>query len=91
MNAFYNNQKPPMFMQNPNPGINTNMMLNPNNPLFNNFGGYQNFMNGLNSFAQQLNQDPRTQAQQMLNSGRMTQQQFEQLRQMANALTGMNL
>ena len=91
MNAFYNNQQPPMFMQNPNPGVNTNMMLNPNNPLFNNFGGYQNFMNGLNSFAQQLNQDPRTQAQQMLNSGRMTQQQFEQLRQMANALTGMNL
>lgn len=48
MNAFYNNQQPPMFMQNPNLGVNTNMMLNPNNPLFNNFGGYQNFMNGLN-------------------------------------------
>ena len=91
MNAFYNNQQPPMFMQNPNPGVNINPMMNPNNPLFNNFGGYQNFMNGLNSFAQQLHQDPRMQAQQMLNSGQMTQQQFEQLRQMANALTGMNL
>lgn len=90
MNAFYNNQQPPMFIQNPNHGVNSNPMMNPNNPLFNNFGGYQNFMNGLNSFAQQLRQDPRTQAQQMLNSGQMTQQQFEQLRQMANALTGMN-
>ena len=62
----------------------------PNNPVFNAFGGYQNFMNQFNAFAQQMRQDPRQQAQQMLNSGQMSQQQFEWCRQMANSILGVN-
>lgn len=69
MNANYN--QPPT--QNPFGNINQS------NPVFNNFGGYQNFMNGFNSFAQQ-----------MLNSGQMSQQQFEWCRQMANSILGMS-
>ena len=80
MNANYN--QPPA--QNPFGSINQN------NPVFNNFGGYQNFMNGFNSFAQQMRQDPRQQVQQMMNSGRMNQQQFEWCRQMANSILGVN-
>lgn len=80
MNANYN-QLP---AQNPFGNINQS------NPVFNNFGGYQNFMNGFNSFAQQMRQDPRQQAQQMLNSGQMSQQQFEWCRQMTNSILGMN-
>lgn len=67
------------------------MGINPSNPLMNAFGGYQNFMNGINQFAQSLQQDPRTTAQQLMNSGRMSQQQFEQYRQMANSILGTNL
>ena len=63
---------------------------NPNNPMFNAFGGYQNFMNNFNSFAQQIQQDPRQLAQQYMNSGQMTQQMFEQYRQQANAIMGVN-
>ena len=64
--------------------------INQTNPILNNFGGYQNFMNGLNSFAQQMQQDPRQKAQQLLNSGQMSRQQFEWCRQMANSIMGMN-
>ena len=74
----------PMPQQNP-------MGINPNNPMINMFGGYQNFMNGINQFAQTLPQDPRTMAQQMLNNGQMSQQQFEQCRMMANQILGTNL
>lgn len=63
----------------------------PNNPVFNAFGGYQNFMNQFNAFAQQMRQDPRQQVQQMMNSGQMNQQQFEWCRQMANQIMGTNL
>lgn len=76
-----------MFAQysNPQPSPQT-----PNNPVFNAFGGYQNFMNQFNAFAQQMRQDPRQQVQQMMNSGRMNQQQFEWCRQMANSILGVN-
>ena len=74
----------PMPQQNP-------MGINPNNPMMNMFGGYQNFMNSINQFSQTLQQDPRTTAQQLMNSGRMSQQQFEQYRQMANSILGTNL
>jgi hypothetical protein len=65
--------------------------FNPNNQVFNMFGGYQNFMNGFNAFAQQMQQDPRQQAQQLMSNGQMSQQQFEWCRQMANMITGKNL
>lgn len=48
-------------------------------------------MNGFNAFAQQMQQDPRQQAQQLMSNGQMSQQQFEWCRQMANMITGMNL
>lgn len=54
------------------------MNFNQNNPMFNNFA---------NSLSQQ---NPQALVQQMLNSGKMSPQQFEQLRQQANMLTGMN-
>jgi hypothetical protein len=76
-----------MFEPYPNPNPSPQMS---NNPVFNAFGGYQNFMNQFNSFAQQMRQDPRQQAQQMLNSGQMSQQQFEWCRQMANSILGVN-
>lgn len=54
-------------------------------------GGPQNFQNKFNQFQQQINQqgiNPQQQVQQLLNSGQMSQQQFNQLRMIANALTG---
>lgn len=64
---------------------------NPNNPMFSMFGGYNQFMQSFNAFAQQMQCDPRAQAQQMMNSGQMNQQQFEWCRQMANQIMGTNL
>lgn len=47
------------------------------------------FMRQFNQFAQQYRgMDPRMVIQQMLNNGTMTQEQFNQLRAMANQLTG---
>ena len=65
--------------------------IQPNNPMLNAFGGYQNFMNSFNSFVQTIQQDPRQLAQQYMNSGQMTPQMFEQYRQQANAMLGTNL
>lgn len=53
--------------------------------------GTQNFQQRFNQFQQQINQqgiNPQQQVQQLLNSGQMSQQQFNQLRAIANALTG---
>ena len=58
------------------------------NPWLNNFG---QFMQNFNQFAQQFRQqntDPRQRVQELLNSGQMTQQEFEELRQVANQITG---
>ena len=61
-----------------------------NNPLFNMLGGQQNGMNGLlqrfQQFQQQFRGDPRQQIQQMLNSGKISQQQYNQAVQMAQQL-----
>lgn len=61
-----------------------------NNPLFNMLGGQQNGMNGLLQRFQQFQQafkgDPRQQIQQMLNSGKISQQQYNQAVQMAQQL-----
>lgn len=66
------------------------------NPLFNRFGGgmsqapsgpFGNLFNMINQFRQfksQFQGDPREQVQQLLNSGQMTQEQFNQLSQMAS-------
>ena len=53
------------------------------------FGNFQNFQNQFNQFKQQLgSQNPQAMVQQLLDSGRMSQQQFNQLSQMANQIMG---
>lgn len=58
------------------------------NNLFQRFGGIQNFMNQFNQFKQQFgsSQSPQQIVQQLLDSGKMTQEQFNQLGQMANQI-----
>lgn len=68
------------------------MMMN--NNLFNMFGGFNNFQNQFNAFKQQFMAggiSPQEKVQQLLNSGQMTQQQFDQLRMLANQITGKNM
>ena len=62
------------------------------NPLFGQFGGNQNnpmsqFMDELKRL-QQTVANPRKVVEDLLQSGKMTQQQFNQLSQMANQMTG---
>ena len=66
------------------------------NPLFNILnGGMQpqnlmmKMMTQLNQFRQTFQGDPRQQVQQLLNSGRMSQEQFNQLSQMATQIQNM--
>ena len=68
-----------------------------NIPIVNALGGISNFRNQLNQFAQTLPQggfDPKSQAlaqaQQMLNSGQMSQQQYNTILQIAGMLSGQN-
>lgn len=65
------------------------------NNWLNMFGNYNNFQNQFNLFKQnfmmQNNVSPQEKVQQLLNSGQMTQEQFEQLRAIANKITGKNL
>lgn len=61
------------------------------NPLFNMFGNSQfGNMSGLiqqfQQFKQQFQGDPKAQVQQMLNSGQISQAQYNQAVQIANAL-----
>ena len=62
------------------------------NPIFSMFGGFSNFQNQFQNFAQQMQgqMNPQMQVQQLLNSGRMTQQQFENIRSIANGIMGTN-
>ena len=60
------------------------------NPIFNMFGGQQNqpmfpfgMIQQFNQFRQMFQGDPRQQVQNLLNSGQMTQEQFNQLSSMA--------
>lgn len=65
--------------------------------LFNMFGqqvlqmnsGLANMMAGFQQFKQNFRGDPKAQVQQLLNSGQMSQQQFNQLSQMATQLQNM--
>ena len=66
------------------------------NPLFNILnGGMQpqnpmmKMMTQLNQFRQTFQGDPRQQVQQLLNSGKMSQEQFNQLSQMATQIQNM--
>ena len=65
------------------------------NQLFNMLGGQNqinpmtNLVNQLNQFRQSFSGDPRQQVQQLLNSGRMSQNQYNQLSQMATQIQNM--
>lgn len=61
------------------------------NPIFNLLGGNQfGNMSGLiqqfQQFKQQFSGDPKAQVQQLLNSGKISQAQYDQAVQMANAM-----
>lgn len=47
------------------------------------FGQMSNMMNQFNEFRNNFRGDPKQKVQELLNSGRMTQQQFNQLSQLA--------
>ena len=66
------------------------------NPLFNALGGAMPNLGNMGQLLQQFQQfrntfkgDPRQQIQQMLNSGRVSQQQYNQAVQLAQQLQGM--
>lgn len=64
------------------------------NQLFTMLGGNQSnnmsgFIQRLNQFRQNFTGDPRQQVQQLLNSGKMSQAQYNQLSQMATQIQNM--
>jgi len=65
------------------------------NPLFNQLAGnmlpgnMQNIVNGFMQFRNGYRGDARQQVQMLLNSGKMSQAQFNQLSQMANQISRM--
>lgn len=66
------------------------------NPLFNMLGGMpqlpgnmQNILSRLQQFRQGFTGDPKQQVQQLLNSGRMTQNQYNQISQLATQIQQM--
>ena len=69
--------------------LNNGMMNNMGSNGFGNngFGGFRNLTNLIsqfNNFKQNFQGDPKQQVQNMLNSGQMSQSQFNQLAQLAN-------
>ena len=61
-----------------------------NNPLFNMMGNpMMNMIQKFQQFRQQFNGNPQEQIQQMLNSGKVNQQQYQQAVQMAQQLKQM--
>ncbi len=65
---------------------NTGMNMMPvNNPMSN----IMNLMNQFNQFKNNFKGNPEQQVRQLLNSGQMTQSQFNQLSQMANMFSKM--
>ena len=67
-----------------NPLLNGMMPQNGGNP----FGNVFNMVSSFKQFKQNFIGDPRQQVQELLNSGRMTQEQFDYLQNMAKGLTG---
>lgn len=62
------------------------------NPLFNMFGQFgnmQNMVSQFNQFKKTFNGDPKQQVQELLNSGKITQAQYDQAVQMAKSLQSM--
>lgn len=63
--------------------------LGPSQKLPGAFGDMQNMLNKLNQFRQTIQGDPKQQAQQLLNSGQMSQDQYNRLSQMATQIQNM--
>lgn len=62
-------------------------MNNNNNSIYQIFGSMQNFQNQLDRFKQNLGgADPQKMVQQLLDSGQMSQQQFNIISQLANQI-----
>ena len=63
------------------------------NPLFNKFGNQQNqspsMIQQFNQFASNFRGNPRQKVEELLRSGQMTKQQFDEYSQMANNLRQM--
>ena len=56
------------------------------------FGNMQNLIANFNQFRQQIEKNginPQQQVMQLMQQGKMSQQQFEELKQVANMLSGM--
>ena len=66
-----------------------NRFSNRNNQMPGPFGNAQNLMNQFQQFKSQFQGDPKAQVQELLNSGKMTQEQFNQLSSMAQQFQGM--
>ena len=64
-------------------------MLGGNSQNISPFGNIQNLIGQLNQFRNGLQGDPRQQVQELLNSGRMSQSQYNQLSQMATQIQKM--
>ena len=66
------------------------------NPLYGQFGGQQSTDNGMPNFMadfqrlQQTVKNPRQEVERLLQSGAMSQQDFNRFGQMANQIMGMN-
>lgn len=54
-----------------------------------NDGGFSQMLQQLNSFRQTFRGNPREEVQRLLNSGQMSQAQYNQLAQMANQITAL--
>jgi len=68
-------------------------MTNQMNQIMQMFGGQQAFQQRFNAMQQQFAQqgiNPQQKVQELLNSGQMSQQQFNQLRGIANMICGKN-
>ena len=68
------------------------------NPLYQQMGGgqmpgpmgqFQQFMSSFQQFKANFKGDPQQEVQRLLNSGQMSQQQYNQLQQMANQMSRM--
>lgn len=69
-------------------------MTNQLNQIMQMFGGQQNFLSQFNNLKNQFSMqgiNPQQRVQDMLNSGQMSQDQFNRLRAMANLISGRNM
>lgn len=59
------------------------------NPLYNSMNNQQSFIQRFNDFRKSFNGNPQQQVQQLLNSGKVTQEQYNRAVQMANSMRKM--